>query len=156
MAQAQAGRPPPLPCLLRSFPLPALAPGQWLQVGPETASGQGLRHLKVCESLAVFDSPDLINPAFESRSGSKEPQNLKTNTPKRRWRAHHWSPLHNSPGGKKKKNSPGGLERGKHTGGLLTQALSSILHHPDKEAPLCLLLLLFFYKDLKPLGARLP
>ena len=57
---------------------------------------------------------------------------------------------------KKKKNSPGGLERGKHTGGLLTQALSSILHHPDKEAPLCLLLLLFFYKDLKPLGARLP
>ena len=65
-AQAQAGRPPPLPCLLRSFPLPALAPGQWLQVGPETANGQGLRHMKVCESLAVFDSPDLINLAFES------------------------------------------------------------------------------------------
>lgn len=63
--QVEAGR-PPLPCLLSSFPLPALAPGKWLQVGPEMANRQGLRHMKVCESLAVFDSPDLINLAFVS------------------------------------------------------------------------------------------
>lgn len=63
--QVQAGR-PPLPCLLNSFPLPALAPGKWLQVVPETANRTGLRNMKVCESLAILDSPDLINLAFES------------------------------------------------------------------------------------------
>lgn len=81
-ALAQAGRPPPLSYLLSSFPLPALAPGKWLQVGPETANRQGLRHMKVCESLAVFDSPGLINLAFESSIRIQRATNLKTNTTK--------------------------------------------------------------------------
>lgn len=38
-------------------------------------------------------------------SGSKEPQNLKTNTTRCRRRAHHRSPLHDSPGGLERRAS---------------------------------------------------
>lgn len=33
--------------------------------------------MKVCESLATFDSPDLINPAFESSTGIQRAAKLE-------------------------------------------------------------------------------
>lgn len=38
---------------------------------------EALRHMKVCESLAVFDSPDLRNLALESSTGSQRAAKLE-------------------------------------------------------------------------------
>lgn len=92
--------------------------------------------MKVCESLAVFDSPDLINLAFESSTGIQRAGKLENEYYQHGGRRDPRSPLG---------NPPGGLEstvRSKREGELLPEPRDT-LHHPGKEARPCWLLLLF-------------